>query len=642
MHNPAISVIIVSYNVRYFLDQCLHSLYKALEGISSEVFVVDNHSSDNSVELVQTKYPLVKLIANQKNLGFARANNQALTLVKGGHILLLNPDTLVREDTIRLCLNFFNTHADAGALGVKLIDGTGQYLPESKRGLPTPWVAFCRLSGLGRLFPRSPLFNRYYLGHLSSDIDQRVDILCGAFMMISAPVLAAVGPLDDSFFMYGEDVDWSFRIQQAGYTNYYFAGTTIIHYKGESSHRDSWTYLKHFYQAMSIFAAKHFTGKKFWYLVLLRLAIGFKGLISLLSSFLSKTGPFLLDVFILVLGYYTLKEAWERYYHHDNYFYPPFFDYVLIPGLAVLFAFAFSSAGLLAPSPDPGRLLKRWFGLSVIALITYALLPLQARPSRALLLLSLTFTFFYLIIRLAIKKQVTKKSYAARLVIVGDRLEYQQVRDFLDSLRLPYHWLGHFDITQPYTAQLLADYCTAYQVDELIFSSQSMSFSQITEAMSVLGKTYRYRIASAENNHIISSSSSRKPGELYTYAIRFTLQDVTQRLNKRIFDVVIALGLAAASPVLCWIYSVKKQYFRNLWLVLTAKKTWVGYNLADRNLASLPVIRPGILECSLKYSFYDLQPELLHKLNVIYAREYDVWLDLDIFIKGFFQLDQKL
>lgn len=159
MHNPAISVIIVSYNVRYFLDQCLHSLSKSLEGISSEIFVVDNHSSDSSVELVQTKYPLVKLIANLENVGFARANNQALALAKGGHILLLNPDTLVREDTLRLCLDFFNTHSDAGALGVKLIDGTGQYLPESKRGLPTPWVAFCRLSGLGRLFPHSPLFN---------------------------------------------------------------------------------------------------------------------------------------------------------------------------------------------------------------------------------------------------------------------------------------------------------------------------------------------------------------------------------------------------------------------------------------------------------------------------------------------------
>lgn len=642
MHNPAISVIIVSYNVRYFLDQCLHSLSKSLEGISSEIFVVDNHSSDSSVELVQTKYPLVKLIANLENVGFARANNQALALAKGGHILLLNPDTLVREDTLRLSLDFFNTHSDAGALGVKLIDGTGQYLPESKRGLPTPWVAFCRLSGLGRLFPHSPLFNSYYLGHLSADTDQRVDILCGAFMMISAQVLAKVGPLDDSFFMYGEDVDWSYRIQQAGYTNYYFAGTSIIHYKGESSHRDSWPYLKHFYQAMSIFAAKHFTGQKFWYRVLLRMAIGFKGLVSLLSSLLHRTGSFLLDVIILAIGYYALKEAWERFYHHDNYFYPPFYDYVLIPGLAVFFAFAFSSGGLLSPAPEPSRLLKRWFGLSIAVLITYALLPLQARPSRALLLLSLVFTFFYLIIHLAIKKQVVKKSYAAKLVIVGSEEEYLRVRDFLDSLRITYRWLGHLDTVPPFSAQLLADYCTAYHVDELIFCSRSMSFSQITEAMSVLGKPYRYRIASVESDHIISSSSSRKPGELYTYAIRFPLQDVTQRLNKRIFDVVIALALAAASPVLVWIYACKKQYIRNLWLILSAKKTWVGYNLADRNLASLPVIRPGVLECSLKYSFYDLQAELLHKLNVIYAREYDVWVDLDILIKGFFQLDQKL
>lgn len=641
MSPPAISIIIVSYNVRYFLDQCLHSLSLALRGLHAEVFVVDNHSADDSVELIRKKYPWVKLIANDINLGFSKANNQALVLTSGAYVLLLNPDTVVREDTIQVALDFFKTHPDAGAVGVRLIDGTGQFLAESKRGLPTPWVAFCRLSGLGFLFPRSPIFNRYYLGHLSADENQKVDILCGAFMMVSRAALEQVGPLDESFFMYGEDVDWSFRIQQAGFGVYYCANTSIIHYKGESSYRESWPYLRHFYRAMAIFAAKHFTSQKWWYDLVLRLAIGLKAMTSFLSTSLFQIGPFLLDVALLASGFYGLKEGWERFYHHEDHFFPPFFDTVVIPALAFISALAFSSAGLHSPAPESGRLIKRWLVLSMTMLVTYALLPLAARPSRALLLMSLAFMFAYLIIRLVIKREMARRTKAGRVVIVGDKNEFEKVRDFLDSLRIPYRWMGHLDLTIPFSAPHLANYCQAYKADEVIFCSHNLPFTHITEAMSMLGPQYRYRIASAESTHIISSSSSRKSGELYTYTIRFPLHNSTARFNKRLLDVAVAALLLMASPILVLIYRSKNQFFSNLLDVLGGKKTWVGYLKGDYNLKSLPMIKPSVLDCALKYTFPDLSGELQHKINVIYAREYDVWLDVDILIKGFFQLDQK-
>lgn len=641
MQSPAISVIIVSYNVRYFLDQCLHSLHKALEGIAAEIFVVDNHSADDSVELIQQKYPSVRLISNKTNVGFAKANNQALALATGAHVLLLNPDTLVREDTIRLCLDFFASHPHAGAVGVKMFDGTGQYLAESKRGLPTPWVAFCRLSGLSFLFPSSPVFNRYYLGYLSAEQEHRVDILCGAYMMVSRAALTAAGPLDEAFFMYGEDVDWSYRIQLAGFGVYYFPGTSIVHYKGESSRQESWPYLRHFYQAMSIFAAKHFTKQKWWYDLLLRSAIVIKALFGLGSTLMAKAGSLIIDVFFLSLGYYGLKEGWEKFYHHEQHFYPGYFDYIFIPALAITSGLVLSPAGLPSHVPESYRLIKRWVVLCIGVLMLYALLPLTARPSRALLLMSLGYTFIYGLLRLEISRRLERKSHTARLAIVGDQNEYDKVRDFLDSLRIGYAWLGHLDQSQPFTVQTLTRFCQAYQVDEVIFCSHNLSFTQITEAMAALGPRYRYRIASKESNHIISSSSSRRPGELYTYAIRFPLQDATLRLHKRIFDIGIAGLLWLALPVVIWVYPAKGQFLSNLWQVFTGNKTWVGYIRADQDLRSLPSLKPGILDCSLKYTFPDLPAALQQKINVIYAREYDVWIDMDIFIKGFFQLDQK-
>ena len=256
-----ISVIIVNYNVEFFLEQCLNSVQKALNNINGQVFVVDNNSIDGSVDMVERKFPHYNLIANKDNKGFSKANNQAILLSDAEYILLLNPDTVVEEDTFSKVIDFMDNHPEAGGLGVRMLDGKGKFLPESKRGLPTPKVAFYKIFGLSKIFPKSKKFGQYHAGHLSEFETNEIDILSGAFMLMRSEALDKVGLLDEAFFMYGEDIDLSYRIQKGGYKNYYYPETRIIHYKGESTKKSSVNYVFVFYRAMIIFAEKHFSQK---------------------------------------------------------------------------------------------------------------------------------------------------------------------------------------------------------------------------------------------------------------------------------------------------------------------------------------------------------------------------------------------
>ncbi|HVS94940.1 MAG TPA: glycosyltransferase family 2 protein [Puia sp.] len=252
-----LSVIIVNYRVRYFLELCLHSLQKALRGIESEILVVDNYSADGSLEQLRPLFPGVTFLANDENLGFSKANNQALRIATGNYILFLNPDTVVPEDFAHRCLSFLETTPGIGGLGVRMVDGSGRFLKESRRGVPTPWVAFSRLSGLSALFPKSRRFSSYYLGYLPADKTQPAAVLSGACLWVSRGIVTALGGFDEQFFMYAEDIDLSYRLERAGYRNYYLADTTIVHFKGESTRKDM-RYVRHFYKAMSQFRRKHF------------------------------------------------------------------------------------------------------------------------------------------------------------------------------------------------------------------------------------------------------------------------------------------------------------------------------------------------------------------------------------------------
>ncbi|MCF8321213.1 MAG: glycosyltransferase family 2 protein [Flavobacterium sp.] len=252
-----LSVIILNYNVRYFLEQCVASVQEALTNIDSEIIVVDNHSSDDSCEMIKSRFPDVKLIKNNSNLGFPKGNNIGVAQAKGDYICILNPDTVVPEDTFEKILAFAEKQANLGIVGCKLIDGSGNFLPESKRGIPTPFVALTKIFGLYKLFPNWRFFNRYYAEHLSENETGEVEILVGAFMVMKRDLYNEMGGFDENCFMYSDDIDLSYMALKSGKSNYYFHETSVIHYKGESTVRDG-LYMKRFREAMQFFYNKHY------------------------------------------------------------------------------------------------------------------------------------------------------------------------------------------------------------------------------------------------------------------------------------------------------------------------------------------------------------------------------------------------
>jgi GT2 family glycosyltransferase len=260
------------------LEQCLDSVFLAVKNIDAEIFVVDNYSSDGSQEYIKSHFPDVIYIENQENIGFSRANNQAIAQAQGEYILLLNPDTVIGENSLTNVCRFMDENPQAGAVGVKMLDGYGRFLPESKRGFPSPWNSFCKMTGLSKLFPYSKRFGGYHLKYLDKNKIHAVAILAGAFMMVRKKAIEKCGDLDESFFMYGEDIDWSYRISLSGYINYYFP-EPIIHYKGESTKKDI-KYVTHFYEAMLIFFNKHYPHSNQFSKLLIRLAIVACGTIS--------------------------------------------------------------------------------------------------------------------------------------------------------------------------------------------------------------------------------------------------------------------------------------------------------------------------------------------------------------------------
>ena len=273
-----LSIVIVSYNVRAYLEQCLQSVQRALEGIEGEVWVVDNLSSDDSVEVLKRDYPWVRLIVNQENLGFSRANNIAIRQSSSDYVLLLNPDTVVAEDTLRGVLQFMDAHPEAGGAGVMMHNADGTLAPESRRALPTPWVAGLKMLGFTK---------RYYMSHLPWDKPGRIDVISGAFCMLRRKAIDQVGLLDEDFFMYGEDIDLSYRLLKGGWQNWYLP-FSIVHYKGKSTQKTDYRYVHVFYQAMLIFFRKHYSHLSVFFTLPVKIAIYFRAFIALIDLLRKK------------------------------------------------------------------------------------------------------------------------------------------------------------------------------------------------------------------------------------------------------------------------------------------------------------------------------------------------------------------
>ena len=277
-----LSVVILNYNVRYFLELCVLSVQSALNDIESEIIVVDNNSSDGSCAMMQQRFPSIKLIQNNDNLGFSKGNNLGVAQAKGKYICILNPDTVVAEDTFTKVLAFAERQINLGIVGVKLIDGAGNFLPESKRGVPTPFVAFTKMMGLYKIRPKFELFGRYYAQHVQQNQTAKVDILVGAFMFMERELYLELAGFDENCFMYSDDIDLSYRALLKGRSNYYFHETTVIHYKGESTIRDG-VYMKRFQEAMNFFYKKHFKVSTF-FSIGMKIGIGFFSFIKMFQG----------------------------------------------------------------------------------------------------------------------------------------------------------------------------------------------------------------------------------------------------------------------------------------------------------------------------------------------------------------------
>lgn len=284
-----LSVIIVNYNVKYYLDQCIRSVLRAFEEMNTpaEIIVVDNHSADGSVDYLEQRYPqklfpMVRFVRSAHNLGFARANNIAIRQSRGEYVLLLNPDTIVGEDALKASVDFMDVHEDAGAVGVRMLGAQGRRAMESRRGLPTPMVSFFKMLGFCNRWPHHRLFGKYYMGYLPWDEPCQIEVVSGAYCMLRRKALDEVGLLDEDFFMYGEDIDLSYRVLKGGYHNYYLP-VDILHYKGESTQKSSFRYVHVFYEAMLIFFRKHYSGMTFLLSLPIKTAIYAKALMALVG-----------------------------------------------------------------------------------------------------------------------------------------------------------------------------------------------------------------------------------------------------------------------------------------------------------------------------------------------------------------------
>ncbi len=649
-----LSVIIVNYNVKYFLEQALLSVRRAGRNISLEVWVVDNNSVDDSVTMVREKFPEVKVIANEGNPGFSIANNQAIRQAQGEYILLLNPDTVVEEDTFEKCIAFMDERPKVGGLGVRMIDGSGGFLPESKRGFPTPWVAFAKTFGLSKLFPGSPVFNHYHLGYLDENETHEVEVLAGAFMWLRRTVLDEIGLLDETFFMYGEDIDLSYRIVKAGYQNYYFPATTIIHYKGESTKKGSLNYVRTFYKAMIIFAQKHLGKQAGLFVLMLRFAIYLRAFLTVVSNFFKKAYLPLLDAVLIYTGLYFLSDFWASYHFKDpNYYdevilYFNFPLYILIWLLTVYFSGGYDNGFGLR------RLVRGLMVGTVILAAVYGFLDLEYRPSRALILLGAawalvsTATLRFLLHFVQYGNFELGRSPQQNLVIVGDKQESERVQHLLMQAQVSKNLIGTVspeaiinDAEYLSPLRQLDEVVQIYKINELIFCSKDISSQDIMYWMNELGPSLDYKIVPEDSLSIIGSSSKNTAGELYTIDIRFRLAEPTNRRNKRLLDIVLALWLLLSLPIQLLFIKKSKGLLQNSLQVLLGKKSWVGYVQVKNQLEKLPTLPEGVLTPLSILSIENLSDRTIQRINLLYAKDYQLQKDLDIIWKAYRHLGMK-
>jgi GT2 family glycosyltransferase len=639
-----VSVVIVNYNVKHFLEQVVLSVQKASKNLAVEILIVDNNSVDGSVEMMQAKFPDVNLIANKENVGFSKANNQAIRIAQGKYVLLLNPDTIIEEDTLEKTFQFMEDRPDAGACGVKMIDGAGNYHRESKRALPTPQVSFYKMTGLSKLFPKSSKFGKYYMTHLDEDEINEIEVLAGCFMFMRKTALDKVGLLDEDFFMYGEDIDLSYRIIKGGYKNYYYPETRIIHYKGESTKKKNFNYVKIFYSAMIIFFNKHFTSSKDRaFANFIKFAIYGRASIAVISTWVKALSQPLIDGLLIYAGMFAITDYWEKNHRYiEGGTYPTEYLSIFVPIYILIWLLSMYFGGAYDKRLRLSKITKSLIGGTIFISVIYGFLEESLRFSRALIVLGAVWATFIVILNRILQNLIRHKSFgflqnkAKRIIIVGSKAEVLRIRDLINKLGLSVNLVGYVSNEYWQEEGLLSlgkirqlDECVQlYHLDEIIFCGKDLSAQDTIDWITKLGPKIEYKIVPEDSWSIIGSHSSNRAGELYTIDIELSINSPENKRGKRIFDLFCSLILILLFPIFITIQKQPITYLPNCFRVLFGIKTWIAYSKYEND--KLPDLKNGIL------SPYKMDQNLVEdqkgRLDFLYAKDYNVWTDLELLI----------
>jgi O-antigen biosynthesis protein len=649
-----LSIIIVNYNVKEFLQNLLHSIAKSALNISYEIIIVDNASDDGSVEFIKDKFPDVKLISNNKNLGFSKANNLGLKIAQGKYILLLNPDALLREDTLQKMIEFFKNTPDAGLAGCKILNPDGSLQLACRRNFPGPWTSFCKVTGLSSLFPKSRIFARYNLTYMDENQTYEVDAISGSFMMMKKEVYEKVGGFDEEFFMYGEDLDLCYRIQKAGYKVYYVHDTQIIHYKGESTKRSSFDETKVFYNAMNLFVKKHLSGS-FLVEIILLLAITLRKFFAFMGRRKLILVSILLDLLFFDLSIFL---ADKLYGNISNWHGFPYNSLPIIYTVPVLIHIVVSSiSGIYKREALP--VLKNFLALLISFVIISAITFFfkQFAYSRATVLITYVILFFILTLWRIILKIFFKVGLNAdslthkKTLIVGInspsikianklRLIHSDARLIFGLISQTNKEVGStiegFEVIG--TIDNIRKVINERKINEVIIPSEELSYHQIMAIVaSCQNENAEFKLIGNNLDFLVGKNTVSVLENIPLIEISYNISKPMSRFLKRLFDIVLA------SVVLFFIYpfiyliiklSKKQTEFRNFVLkvpsVFSGSFSFVGpINIKNSN--SLFLGKKGLT------GFWYLEGKdgkNSENLDIFYAKNQNIWLDLEILGKS--------
>jgi len=641
-----LSVIIVNYNVKYFLEVCLHSVSRAAKGINAEIIVVDNNSKDDSCNMVKTQFPDVVLLENKDNQGFSKANNQAVAIARGEYILFLNPDTVMPEGFFTQTLAYMDAHPRAGALGPRLIDGKGQFAPDAKKSFPTLQVALFKTIGINKLFSRSPYFNKYYAVHVGEHEIAPVEVLSGCCMLVRSSVIAEVGgAFDEDYFMYCEDVDLSYRIQKAGYENVYYPPATLIHYKGESTRKATLSYVRIFNEALIIFVKKHYSKKQAsLYLLFINIGIVLRAVLGALRRALKILRMPLFDALVLLVTLWLITSFWVL--QVKNMLPIPFSSlYATLPVYTALWIVTLYFNGAY---DQPYRALRVTRGMvvgTIVILAYYGLLQPGLRYSRAIIIFSgfagtvLLLGLHDILHRLGIFKYIAYDKLPRKAVIVADEPHYRQTAHTLQRVHYAPQVAGRIN---PYIQQHdalgstaeMKDLLYTANINEVIFCINGLSYADVFAQMQACGARYDYKIHLPGSQSFVGSNSSHTAGDLYTVDRRYNLDSFAQMRNKRMIDLVSSVLFLVLLPVTAFMVKKPMSFIKNCLLVMAGKRTWTGYAPHPYN-AYLPRIRKNILPPYNMIAEYAPGEEVKNQLNIAYAQHYTAGMEVTLMLNNF-------